>query len=139
MTTMTKRLFLTLAATLTLLWAAPGVSRAQVDKAYLCDVEHQKNEGSYFGEAGYLVASYYSAPNCTGSYLGYHYYCSKGAVGGYCAAGTQNLFRREELLALRHELLEHAHGGYRITSFNTPCNNGDTKVCARIIRFHMYW
>lgn len=77
---MMKRLSLYAFVSALLCWAAP----AKAD--YVCDVTYRGNQPSQaFGEAGYVLATYYTGANCTGTYKGTFYYCSTGATSSFCA------------------------------------------------------
>jgi hypothetical protein len=68
-----------------LLWAAP----ARAD--YICEVYvlTSSNYTATLGNAGGFFISYYSGPDCTGSYLKSITYCSTGATSAGCGIASQ--------------------------------------------------
>jgi hypothetical protein len=75
------KLFLTVSFAVFALIAAQKVARAS---DYFCDVEFQPGP-SQFGPNGYVWASVYTGPGCTGNFVFGAYLCSTGATDPNCA------------------------------------------------------
>ncbi|MDZ4696076.1 MAG: hypothetical protein SGI86_13085 [Deltaproteobacteria bacterium] len=107
---------------------------------YVCDVTHYKygGEGSMWGTSGFIDVSFYSGPHCTGSYVGYHYYCSKEAYAPWCASDASRLLSEAEVSSLRNELLESGRWGNYVSSYDTACRGGSPNLCGSSVRFYSY-
>ena len=62
-----------------------GTAQAQASTAngYICSAVHDPSSGS-LGNAGYIYASVFSGPSCTGSQVASGYFCSTGATSSTC-------------------------------------------------------
>jgi hypothetical protein len=79
--------------------------------------------------------SFYSGANCTGSYLGYHYFCTQGTTNIYCPAEPHKLYSEAAIWALQNALIEAGRSGTRVVSYDSPCRGGTTNLCGHSVRF----
>ena len=71
---------------------------------YVCSSTLYKDTLS-FGDHGYISVNFYSGAKCTGTYLGYHYFCTQNTTNTYCPAEPSKLYSETAIWALQHELL----------------------------------
>ena len=122
------------AATLLAIAAAPAVASA--DYGYVCSTYHTPGDTS-LGDEGYTGATYYSGPNCTGSYQGSKNYCSPGRLSfsSVCASSASYLYPRADLLALYEMLQRAAEWGQRVYWSTTTCASGGS-TCGASVTFY---
>jgi hypothetical protein len=75
------KLALALVVGLFVVAGAPRLANAAT--GYVCNVNILPN-GAQYGSAGYLYASFSSAPGCQGTFLGIGFICSAGATDPNC-------------------------------------------------------
>ena len=114
--------------------AAPAVASA--NSGYVCSTFMVPGD-THLGDEGYVSATYYSGPNCTGSYLGGKTYCSPGRVyfTSACAESATYLYHRADLNALFSALSRAAEWGQRIWYGTTTCASGSTH-CGSTVYFY---
>ena len=110
--------------------AAPSIAKAD----YVCSTFYYPGS-SILGNEGYISATYYSAPGCTGSYLYSKAYCSPGANTASCASSSAYHYGREAILALAEGLRTAAETGQRVGVYTSTCIYGSSG-CGSVVTFH---
>ncbi|MCH9688492.1 MAG: hypothetical protein K0V04_44085 [Deltaproteobacteria bacterium] len=124
-TTRTALTAITLAAGL----AAPAVASA----SYVCTAFLSPGD-NIWGDDGYVVATYYSGPACTGSYQAGKTYCSANANTISCASSPQYSYSAESLIALYHALRYAADVAQRVDYYTSGCFFGGSG-CGSVVVF----
>lgn len=101
--------------------------------AYVCEARIRPPAGSY-GSAGYVYASYYSGPSCTGSLLEAVFYCSNGATGSACSDLSSYQYSEGMLTTLFRALVDAAHNNRKVDAGTGTCNAGGSG-CGRWVIF----
>lgn len=101
---------------------------------YICNTRHNPGSTS-LGDYGFIEASIYTGPDCTGSYFGTWYLCSTGATDSECAGPPQYRFTSaEQLAAVFAPIAEAAGENYPASRATVWCIGGGGS-CLAYIRF----
>jgi len=113
-----------------LAFAALSLTSVVASANYVCMTSYQPGSGTT-GSYGVAVATLYSGADCTGSFIGYYYYCSTGATSASCAASsTYWATSDDELAFLGASLVEAVARNIYVSQSTTPCIGGGSGCLA---------
>jgi hypothetical protein len=115
---MKKLIFAAAFAFLSLSTVDKSAHAANNATGFVCNVDLTPG-ASGDGNYGFVVASLYSGPSCTGSYYGYYYFCSTGATPSsqcspwpYSEIGLNTLFQGlREAAAANQKIFAQTYNG----------------------------
>lgn len=107
---------------------------ANATTGYVCRV----NQYNYFafGNDGGVLVSFYSGPNCTGSFQFTGYACTANSSTASCSSSSYYVYTAAQLLNLFDSLVEHGRGGNRVDYVTgSSCQNSGTN-CLQSLNFY---
>ena len=103
---------------------------------YICNVTYWPSQGT-LGASGYVRASFYTAPSCTGTSRGYFYLCSENSTASQCASSTRYEYSLEVLLAHFRAMQDAAiNGEYVLRNVTTDCNGNTGEFCLINVQYY---
>jgi hypothetical protein len=102
-------------------------SLASATNGYVCST--RRNMSTSYGSAGAAYVSYYTAPDCAGSFAGSRYYCSSGASSSACTSNSSYLYGAAELNTFMTMFQTAALEGSKISFADVPCGVGGGTDC----------
>ena len=122
-------------ALLFLLLTVSSFARAE----YVCEALLYDNlNGSSYGQNGFVLARYYSARSCGGTFLGQKWYCSAGATASGCAANERFHFSEQGLMSIYQNLVNAAHWNRQVRATNAGCFSGASTCGGSLFFTSMY-
>lgn len=109
------------------LWSADALA------SYPCQVTYHPNS-SIWGSYGYILLSWYSGPNCSGTQEGGSYICSSGATYAYCASSSYH-YPNTVILTLWENLQRAAADNQKIQINKGTCINSAYSSCITTVTF----
>lgn len=109
-----------------------SASASASNYAYVCYSAHFPGSGSN-GSYGYISASTYSGPACSGNYLGTIRLCTKNATSNSCPASSTALHSEASILNASSGLREAAKLETKVWVYTTACTGGGD--CAYSIEY----
>ena len=105
---------------------------ATAAQGYVCSVSRQPGSGKY-GTAGHVVVSYTTAPGCTGTSQGSHYYCSPSPTSTSCPSSTAYHYAREDLNSLASMLHNAAIANTKVQHDDDAFCIGGKDTCSSVV------
>jgi hypothetical protein len=109
---------------------ASGAARAN----YVCEAVHVP-AGTSLGASGYVYATLYSEPNCTGTYWGTRYFCSPTPTMSLCASSANYHHDQAELIALFAGLQRAIIHDTFVTVWSTTCLVSGSTTCGAYVGY----
>jgi hypothetical protein len=102
---------------------------------YVCNAAFVPYTGGAKGSEGYVYATMYSGPNCTGSLVGVRDFCSHGATSTSCLSNAAYRFSRADLRDLLATLQAASIHDENLGVLTSTCNGG-AAGCAAYVIYH---